>query len=102
MPHAAPSEEIIKAVAALRNGDLVALPTETVYGLGADAANDKAVAKIFVAKGRPADHPLIVHVARGAKLDAWAVENTTHHEETYGRVLAGTAHVDSEKIRAHS
>ena len=74
MPHAAPPREIIKAVEALRNGDLVALPTETVYGLGADAANEAAVAKIFAAKGRPADHPLIVHVARGAKLDAWAVE----------------------------
>ena len=47
----------------IRAGELVAFPTETVYGLGADASNDVAVAKIFAAKGRPADHPLIVHVA---------------------------------------
>jgi len=51
------------AAQALRAGELVGLPTETVYGLGADAANEAAVAKIFAAKGRPSDHPLIVHVA---------------------------------------
>ena len=50
------------AAAALAAGELVAFPTETVYGLGADAANDLAVAKIFEAKGRPSNHPLIVHV----------------------------------------
>ena len=49
-------------------GELVAFPTETVYGLGADASNDAAVAKIFAAKGRPADHPLIVHVASSAQV----------------------------------
>jgi L-threonylcarbamoyladenylate synthase len=54
---------IAHAAQALANGDLVGFPTETVYGLGADAANDVAVAKIFAAKGRPSDHPLIVHVA---------------------------------------
>jgi L-threonylcarbamoyladenylate synthase len=74
MPHTAPSKEIVNAVELLRSGELVALPTETVYGLGADAANESAVAKIFAAKGRPADHPLIVHVARGVKLDMWAVD----------------------------
>jgi len=52
-----------RAVQTLAEGGLVGLPTETVYGLGADASNDAAVAKIFAAKGRPADHPLIVHVA---------------------------------------
>jgi L-threonylcarbamoyladenylate synthase len=56
----------------LASGDLVAFPTETVYGLGADAGNDDAVAKIFVAKGRPADHPLIVHVADTASADYFA------------------------------
>jgi L-threonylcarbamoyladenylate synthase len=60
------------AVAALKAGDLVAIPTETVYGLGADASNPEAVAKIFALKGRPADHPLIVHLAKGARLDDWA------------------------------
>jgi len=55
-----------QAADALRAGQLVAFPTETVYGLGADAGNDDAVRGIFAAKGRPADHPLIVHVAAGA------------------------------------
>ena len=54
---------IARAAQALADGDLVALPTETVYGLGARADDDAAVAKIFAVKGRPADHPLIVHVA---------------------------------------
>jgi L-threonylcarbamoyladenylate synthase len=61
-----------RAVELLRAGELVAFPTETVYGLGADAANPAAVAKIFVAKGRPADHPLIVHVAGHDAIDHWA------------------------------
>ena len=74
MPHAVPSAEITHAVELLCNGDLVALPTETVYGLGADAANETAVAKIFAAKGRPANHPLIVHVPKNVKLATWAVE----------------------------
>ncbi|MFY7863316.1 L-threonylcarbamoyladenylate synthase [Roseateles sp.] len=55
-------QAIATAARALAAGDLVALPTETVYGLGARADDDAAVAKIFAAKGRPADHPLIVHV----------------------------------------
>jgi L-threonylcarbamoyladenylate synthase len=56
-------ETIARAAHALRSGDLVAFPTETVYGLGADATNDTAVAKIFAAKSRPSFNPLIVHVA---------------------------------------
>jgi L-threonylcarbamoyladenylate synthase len=64
--------DIERAVALLRAGELVAFPTETVYGLGADAANPAAVAKIFAAKGRPQDHPLIVHLDGAAQLDAWA------------------------------
>lgn len=55
-------EAIVAAADALQAGALVGFPTETVYGLGADAGNDAAVARIFAAKGRPADHPLIVHV----------------------------------------
>ncbi|QRM18877.1 threonylcarbamoyl-AMP synthase [Dechloromonas sp. TW-R-39-2] len=61
-----------RAVALLQSGELVGLPTETVYGLGADAANPAAVAKIFAAKGRPADHPLIVHLAGHDAVDHWA------------------------------
>ncbi len=74
MPKVAPSKEIAEAVELLKNGDLVALPTETVYGLGADAANETAVAKIFAAKGRPANHPLIVHVPKEVKLETWATD----------------------------
>lgn len=63
---------IEEAVAALRAGKLVAFPTETVYGLGADARSRAAVARSFEAKGRPADHPLIVHLADAGQVDAWA------------------------------
>jgi L-threonylcarbamoyladenylate synthase len=56
----------------LATGQLVAFPTETVYGLGADASSDAAVAKIFAAKGRPADHPLIVHVSDASKVEQFA------------------------------
>ncbi|MDD9978183.1 MAG: Sua5/YciO/YrdC/YwlC family protein, partial [Boseongicola sp.] len=56
-------EGIREASDILRSGGLVAFPTETVYGLGADATNDSAVAKIFAAKARPTFNPLIVHVA---------------------------------------
>ena len=60
-------DAIEEAVRVLKAGGLVAFPTETVYGLGADAGSDAAVAGIFSAKGRPSDHPLIVHVPAGAK-----------------------------------
>ncbi|KQZ31544.1 L-threonylcarbamoyladenylate synthase, partial [Duganella sp. Root1480D1] len=70
----AASRDIAGAAAALANGDLVAFPTETVYGLGADAENPAAVAKIYAAKGRPQDHPVIVHVAPGANIDYWTTD----------------------------
>jgi L-threonylcarbamoyladenylate synthase len=60
------------AAGSLLAGNLVAFPTETVYGLGADAFNEKAVARIYEAKGRPTDHPLIVHISSIDKLDKWA------------------------------
>ncbi|MGH8752127.1 MAG: L-threonylcarbamoyladenylate synthase [Burkholderiales bacterium] len=66
--------EIEKAVAILRTGGLVAFPTETVYGLGADASNPHAVKKIFIAKGRPQDHPVIVHLPDHTHLNRWAKE----------------------------
>lgn len=66
------TSDIDKAAVLLRQGELVAFPTETVYGLGADASNPEAVAKIFAAKGRPADHPLIVHLPGDDHLDRWA------------------------------
>jgi L-threonylcarbamoyladenylate synthase len=67
-------EDIGQAVAVLRAGGLVAFPTETVYGLGADARNEAAVRRIFEAKGRPATHPVIVHLADAAQAAAWAAE----------------------------
>ena len=60
------------AAAILIKGDLVAFPTETVYGLGADATNEDAIARIYRVKGRPAGHPLIVHVSSLSNLDKWA------------------------------
>ncbi|HEX7686491.1 MAG TPA: Sua5/YciO/YrdC/YwlC family protein, partial [Burkholderiaceae bacterium] len=66
------AQAIARAAEALAAGELVAFPTETVYGLGARADDDAAVAKIFAAKGRPADHPLIVHVADAADAQAFA------------------------------
>ncbi len=63
---------IERALEILRNGGLVAIPTETVYGLAGDASNEAAVLRIFAAKGRPADHPLIVHVAAAQQLGEWA------------------------------
>lgn len=55
--------DLIKAAELIKSGEIVGIPTETVYGLGADASNEEAVAKVFQAKGRPADNPLIVHLA---------------------------------------
>jgi L-threonylcarbamoyladenylate synthase len=70
--YASTQEAIRFAAGILRGGGLAAFPTETVYGLGADAANASAVAKIFTAKGRPADHPLIVHLAAADEVECWA------------------------------
>lgn len=64
-------DALARAVALLRNGELVAFPTETVYGLGADAGNPRGVRAIFAAKGRPADHPVIVHVADMDHVREW-------------------------------
>src|SRR4051812_757727 len=69
-----PTPDIERAAAALRQGKLVAFPTETVYGLGADAENVAAVSRIFAVKGRPADHPLIVHIASFHELPRWAAQ----------------------------
>jgi L-threonylcarbamoyladenylate synthase len=62
------------AATSLRNGNLVAFPTETVYGLGADAQNKDAVAKIYQVKGRPVSHPLIVHLSSIEHLEKWAID----------------------------
>lgn len=70
----ADADAIRQAAALLRRGGLVAFPTETVYGLGADAMNEAALRALFAAKGRPADHPVIVHVAEAAQMDNFAVD----------------------------
>ncbi len=64
--------ELEPAVKALQKGQLVSFPTETVYGLGADAFNEKAVSKVYAAKGRPSDNPLIVHVSRPETVQTYA------------------------------
>jgi L-threonylcarbamoyladenylate synthase len=66
--------DITRAVEALRRGGLVAFPTETVYGLGADAASTNALTRLYTVKGRPPDHPVIVHVAEAGAVDEWAAE----------------------------
>ena len=65
---------MLDAAAHLKAGDVVAFPTETVYGLGADASNSQAVARIYSVKGRPNDHPLIVHIASMERMGDWARE----------------------------
>jgi L-threonylcarbamoyladenylate synthase len=80
-----PAIEISHAAQQLAAGALVAFPTETVYGLGADAMNPQAVAKIFALKGRPSNHPLIVHLARGTPLQQWA-----QHVPAYAQALIDT------------
>lgn len=65
------ANDIVKAVAILRSGGLVAFPTETVYGLGADARNPEAIRRLFAAKSRPADHPVIVHLTDAGAMGAW-------------------------------
>ena len=67
-------DAMLEAARHLKAGDLVAFPTETVYGLGADATNSEAVAKIYAVKGRPSDHPLIVHIASMQRMGDWARE----------------------------
>jgi len=68
------ADTLSQAALALKNGALVVLPTETVYGLGADASNEKAVARIYEVKGRPQDHPLILHIASMNDITYWADE----------------------------
>ena len=83
------TENLQRAAQALRAGELVAFPTETVFGLGADARNPQAVARIFAAKGRPADHPLIVHLHDGAALDDWAIDVPVQARLLVGRFWPG-------------
>ena len=68
------ADTLSNAAESLKSGALVAFPTETVYGLGADASNEKAVERIYEVKGRPQDHPLILHIASMNDITYWADE----------------------------
>jgi L-threonylcarbamoyladenylate synthase len=72
--NASDNADLALAASLLQQGQLVAVPTETVYGLAADATNPVAVSAIFTAKGRPANHPLIVHIADTAAMTQWAAD----------------------------
>ena len=92
--------DIEKAARILADGGLVAVPTETVYGLAADADNPEAVRSTFAAKGRPADHPLIVHVTGFEALSAWAKEIPPYAKPS--PMLSGRGHLllSSKKVTA--
>ena len=81
--------EVRRAAQILRAGGLVAFPTETVYGLGADAANREAIRKLYAVKRRPADHPVIVHFANAEKALAWAREVPAAARKLAGRFWPG-------------
>jgi len=83
------ADEIARAAAVLKAGGVVAFPTETVYGLGADASNAAALAKIYALKGRPSTHPLIVHLARSAQLADWACDVSPRAEKLVARFWPG-------------
>ena len=84
-----PRENIIKAAQALLDGHLVAFPTETVYGLGADATNESAVKRIYAVKKRPINHPLIVHISSIDKLSLWATSVPDYVNELAKRFWPG-------------
>jgi len=81
--------DIARAAAILKSGGLVAFPTETVYGLGADARDAAAVGRIFAAKGRPADHPVVVHLADAAQLADWSCDVTPLAKKLAARFWPG-------------
>lgn len=85
-------EELVieEAGAILKAGGLVAFPTETVYGLGANALDEEAAKKIYAAKGRPSDNPLIVHIAELQALEDITINLPPETAEIAGTVLAGT------------
>lgn len=82
----------------LRKGGLVAFPTETVYGLGADALNEEAAGKTYAAKGRPSDNPLIIHIADISYPDKIVSDIPKKAMDLAGSFLAGTAYHDIQKV----
>ncbi len=94
--------QIDEAAALLAAGELVAFPTETVYGLGGDAANPEAIARIYAAKGRPANHPVIVHLAPGGDPGYWVAHASRRRAKAHRRILARPAHADSRTRAARA
>jgi L-threonylcarbamoyladenylate synthase len=92
---------IQQAAAIIRAGGLVAFPTETVYGLGADALDSAAVRRIYLAKGRPAWDPLIVHVAEPEDIHRYTHEPLRPDREAHSRVYARTADAGAAQARGH-
>ncbi len=88
-----------EAVELIKNGEVVVFPTETVYGLGANAFDPDAVRKIFAAKGRPADNPLIVHIADISWIDRLA-RRVEKRERGDKDLYAGTYHRHFEEVKA--
>ena len=74
------SEQVERAAALLRKGGLVVIPTETVYGLGGDGTNPLSAQKIYAAKGRPSDNPLIIHVSEPADAEKYACTNDLYYK----------------------
>jgi len=83
------TKEVRRAAQILRAGGLVAFPTETVYGLGADAANEKAMARLYAVKRRPPEHPVIVHFANKENAFQWAREIPAAAEKLATRFWPG-------------
>ena len=97
---APPNPAAIQAAAeVIRGGGLAAFPTETVYGLGADALRPEAAKKIYEAKGRPSDNPLIVHIAEFSDMEKIA-RAARSGKEAFGRILAGAFNDGGKKKRA--
>lgn len=89
-PDALLTTDPARAADALRAGRLAVLPTETVYGLGALASYPDAVARVYAVKGRPADHPLIVHLAEAAQVDGWAADVPDYAHRLAARLWPGS------------
>ncbi len=89
-PDALLTTDPARAADALRAGRLAVLPTETVYGLGALASRPDAVARVYAVKGRPADHPLIVHLADPAQVDDWAIDVPDYAHRLAARLWPGS------------
>ena len=81
---------ILRSASNLKSGNLVAFPTETVYGLGADATNELAVSKIYSIKGRPSNHPLIVHISSANKMLNWAEKIPDYAHELANKYWPGS------------